>query len=183
MAETNTKNERLSFEDALTEAVGIRATAEARTETTKNEVAEPSGEMLETASQYLDSLKVQDPIMADLQIKIANQWKLVETAISPEDLSKLTKSSLDIQNQQGGREFLQNVSQNIEDKELIVSQLETIFNHNAELSDILSSKPGLKKLWYDHLYWGYVGAVFYDLKQKALDEAEKSLHQSIKIDM
>lgn len=156
MTETNTQP--LGYNEALTEATGVHSIAKQLTEMTGDKEGEPSREMLEMASQYLDALKVENPGMADFLIELANQWKQVETSVSPKDLSKLLEASHSILQQDGGREFLQNLNKNIGNRDLIIGQLETMFKDNRELSKVLSSKPDLKDLWYGHLYLTLKGA-------------------------
>jgi hypothetical protein len=55
MAETNTQT--LGYNEALTEATGVHSIAKQLTEMTGGEEGEPSGELLEMASQYLDALE------------------------------------------------------------------------------------------------------------------------------
>lgn len=150
MAETNTQP--LGYDEALTEATGVQSIAKQLTEMTGDEKGEPSGKTLEMVSQFLDALKVEDPGMADFQIELANQWKQIETSVSPEGLSKLLEASRSIPQQEGGGDFLQNLIKNVSDRDLIIEQLGTMFKGDQGLSEVLSSKPDLKDLWYGHLY-------------------------------
>jgi len=72
--------------------------------------------------------------------------------VAPKDLPILIEASCGIPDQDGGNDFMGNLINNIGDHDLIVSQLENLFEDNVELAKVLSSKPGLKSLWYDHIY-------------------------------
>lgn len=140
--------------EALTEATAVHSLARQISEMLGVGREEPSREMLESASEFLDALMVEDPGKADLMIDTANKWKQIETSVTPEDLSVLLEASRSIPQQEGGRDFLQNLPKHIhiDDSNLIIDQLENIFSHNQELTRVLSSTPELRALWYGHLY-------------------------------
>jgi len=142
----------LGYDEDLTEVTSVYSVTKQLTEMTSGEAGEPSGEMLEMVSQYLDTLKVEDPGMADLMIDTANKWKRIETSVTPEDLSVLLKASQSIPQQDGCGEFLQNLIKDIDDSDLIIVQLGDMFKDNRELTRVLSSNSELRALWYDHLY-------------------------------
>ena len=142
-------------DQALTEAVAVQATAKNLEEMN----VASSQDSLQMASEYLNQLRVEAPGTADMIIESANLWKQIETQVNESQLPALLESSRSIASTENGKKFIRGLSRMIGDKDQTIAEAKNLFNEDQKLNNILSSKPELSNLWYEHLFVTFKMAV------------------------